>query len=146
MSYESLTLADLKELATTIHIKEYGTKADIIGRIKAHPVGPSLLNKLETSKKKEKEEQKDNGKLFEIKDKLTPQFCSEFNLKFLGELPLCCFQWYTSRCDVSCRRYVPHQRPRVLVLAPSLHNNSPRVVEKNPNMNRLVPVPVPMNL
>ena len=85
MSYESLTLADLKELATTIHIKEYGTKADIIGRIKAHPVGTSLLNKLETSKKKEKEEQKDNGKLFEIKDKLTPQFCSEFNLKFLGE-------------------------------------------------------------
>ena len=59
MSYESLTLADLKDLATTIHIKGYGTKDDTIGRIKAHPVGTSLLNKLETSKKKEKEKEKE---------------------------------------------------------------------------------------
>ena len=72
MSYESLTLADLKELATTIHIKEYGTKADIIGRIKAHPVGTSLLNKLETSKKERRRSRRAMASSLNSKSNSTP--------------------------------------------------------------------------
>lgn len=96
-SYAHCPLADLKELANTLSVKTYGTKADLIGRISQHAEGVAALNQLTSNEKKEKkrkkekeeeeeeEEKEDSDGIFTVPEKLTAKFCKDFEIKFVSK-------------------------------------------------------------